>query len=240
MRDANDEEFGSREDRFFCLRLNPVTVIDLYGTTFERSITMRRRTILFSLVAACVLFAASPFAAADIIQDLTVKIDFQTCNNQLCMFDEGFDGAPASGYASFAQLGLPWTYSFVTPPPYWWCDSEQPDCGGFWYQALFGQGGSFTMTGPDGLTFNGIVTSGWTFHPGPGDDEITIDFSGQWSNGLSASGEAYEYWWSDQFYDVEAKLYTSPSTPVPEPGSLVLLASGVLGLVSVLRRELIR
>jgi hypothetical protein len=146
---------------------------------------MRNRTILFSLVAAWVLFAATPFAAADIIQDLTVKIDFQTCNNQLCMFDEGFDGAPASGYASFAQLGLPWSYAFVTPPPYWWCDSEQPECCGFWYQALFGQGGTFTMTGPDGLTFNGIVTSGWTLHPGPGNDQIQIQFSGQWSNGLS-------------------------------------------------------
>jgi hypothetical protein len=155
---------------------------------------MRNRTILFSLVAAWVLFAATPFAAADIIQDLTVNIDFQTCNNTLCMFDEGFDGNPASGYASFAQLGLPWSYAFVTAAPYWWCEPGQ--CGDYWYNAEFGQGGTFTMTGPHDLTFSGIVTSGWTTHYGPGNDVITIDFSGQWSNGLLAFGEAYEHWWS--------------------------------------------
>src|SRR5215471_20956493 len=127
-----------------------------------------------------------------------------------------------------------------TPPPYSWCDSTQLQCGGFWYQALFGQGGTFTMTGPQALTFNGIITSGWITHPGPGNDSITINFSGQWSNGLSSSGEAFEYWWSDPFLDVEASLNTSTTTIVPEPRSLMLLGSGVLGLAGVLRRNLIR
>src|SRR5215471_13236758 len=86
-------------------------------------------------------------------------------------------------------------------------------------------GRAFTMIAPYGLTLDGIVTSGWIFHPGPGNDQITINFSGQWSNGLSASGEAFEYLWSDQFFDVEAGLSTSPTTIVPEPGSLMLLGS---------------
>jgi hypothetical protein len=171
-----------------------------------------------------ITLAATSFAAADIVQNLTANIDFQTCNNTLCMFDVGFDGYPASGYASFTQLALPWTYAFVTPPPYSWCDSTQLQCGGFWYQALFGQGGTFTMTGPQALTFNGIITSGWITHPGPGNDSITINFSGQWSNGLSASGEAFEYWWSDPFFDVEASLHTSPTTIVLSPVASCCLA----------------
>jgi hypothetical protein len=91
-----------------------------------------------------------------------------------------------------------------------------------------------------GPTFNGIITSGWITHPGPGNDSITINFSGQWNNGLSASGEAFEYWWSDPFFDVKVSLYTSRTTIVPEPGSPMLLGSGVLGLAGVLRRKLTR
>src|SRR5215469_2082860 len=118
-----------------------------YDATPDRRITMRHGTILFSLVAAWVLFAATPFAAADIVRDLTVKIDFQTCNYTLCMFNDGFipDGDPSGGYASFTQLALPWSYAFVTPPPYLWCTN----CP-WWYDAQFDQGGTFTMTGPHG------------------------------------------------------------------------------------------
>ena len=194
---------------------------------------MRSRTILFSLVAAWVLLAATPFAAADIVQDLTVRIDFLTCNNTLCMFDEGWGGGSASGYASFTQLALPWSYAFVTPSASWWCTN----CP-WWYDAQFDQGGTFTMTGPHGLTFNGIVSAGWTTHYGPGHDEIWLAFSGQWSNGLTAFGDVDEDWWSDPYFDVAAQL--DATTIVPDPGSLMLLGSGVLGLAGVLRRKLIR
>jgi hypothetical protein len=92
------------------------------------------------------------------------------------------------------------------------------------------------MTGPHGLTFNGIVTSGWTTHYGPGHDVIWLGFYGQWSNGLSGGGDAFEDWWSGQFHEVEAQLDIITTTP--EPGSFVLLASGVLGAAGVLRRKL--
>jgi len=91
------------------------------------------------------------------------------------------------------------------------------------------------MTGPRDLTFNGIVAWGCTTHYFAGHDEISLGFSGQWSNGLSAYGEVHERWWTDQVFDVEPSLYTSSTTVAPEPGSLILLGSGVLGLAAVLR-----
>lgn len=182
-----------------------------------------RKIVLFFLAVGLTVFVTTPFAAAGIIQDLTANITFRRCDSTLCIFETGLIGEPASGRADFAQLALPWTYSFVTPPAYWWCGFRQ--CTEVEYDAKFGRGGMFTMTGPDGLTFSGIVTSGETVTVGAGDNLIRVDFYGQWSNGLAASGNIFEQYWSDQFGHVEAALQTAP---VPEPGCLFLLSSGAL------------
>src|ERR1700689_4033097 len=61
---------------------------------------------------------------------------------------------PASGSTDFNPMGHPWTFSFETGFPQTWTYSYD----GYMYNANFGQGGVFQMTGPEG-TFTGVITS---------------------------------------------------------------------------------
>jgi len=188
---------------------------------------MRSRTVLFSAVAVWLFVAAVPIASADIIQDLTV--DISSCNSCSSTFFPGYPQdppyyyiAPGHGSAYFSPLGLPWAFSFTTALPTSW------SVAGYLYGLTFGQGGVFNMTGPYGLTFAGMVDYGASYHA-LGQATISVNFSGYWSNGLSAEGSIFQTYTAGNPAVYTASLNTSPtSSAVPEPGSLLLLTSSVL------------
>ena len=94
---------------------------------------------------------------------------------QQCNFDAGDGGYPASGWATFDNT--PWSLTFKTAVPEKWFED---DTG---YGATFGPGGTFQMTGPDNLTFNGQVTSGIaTDSFETGYSHVDLLFDGHWSN----------------------------------------------------------
>ena len=92
---------------------------------------------------------------------------------------------PATASTDFAPVGQPWSFSLQTGPPVSWGYSQQ----GYWYQADFGEGGTFQMTGPSG-TFTGTITSAAV----DGGEmpffiyDLSASFVGNWSNGMQDSG----------------------------------------------------
>ena len=143
-----------------------------------------RSAVLVSLI----LISSAAMATADIVQDLTVSL-YQTCPGGVCYVDAGYDGSPATGNAHFVPSPIaPWSFGFETGEALqWW-----PCCGGL--VGVFGKGGDFYMTGPFGLTFTGIVTSGYSWVDGTGGSGADVTFFGQWSNGLYGGGDASVYW----------------------------------------------
>lgn len=97
------------------------------------------------------------------------------------------------------------------------------------------------MNGPSGDKFNGQVTSGdaWLAATDNGHYEVDVWFSGKWNTGQSASGSIVEDLIIDENGNYAA-LTTATLSPnimgqdseVPEPSSLVLLASGMICLLA--------
>lgn len=183
------------------------------------------------LMLALIAFVLIQVAAADIIQDLTVDITCYPCNGH-STFDTispHWGPMPAMGSANYSFLGLPWAWHFYTATP-----TGYTDGGPFSYTLQFGQGGTFTMTGPHGLTFAGIIESGNSTNFGLGLEEIRLNFSGQWSDGAQAVGSIYERYnvgWPHYPVGEWSELHTHPTSApqVPEPGSILLLGGAALG-----------
>ena len=87
------------------------------------------------------------------------------------------------------------------------------------------------MTGPNGLTFKGVVTSGgseFVFNSW----SVGVNYSGQWSNGDYASGFA-QVSIGNGGTEGFAELTQQNA---PEPASFVLLGSGLLGTLGIRRK----
>ena len=141
--------------------------------------------------------------------------------------NEGGDGGRAGGWGNFnanvsgtAQI----TYNFITGLPLSWTDT------GYSYSAIFGLGGTFQMSLPNGLTFTGVITSGSAGYGGL-TSEVDVNYAGRWSNGQYASGSVEEQELGfGPYQGLSESTYQGSSQQTPEPSSFLLLATGVLAV----------
>lgn len=166
--------------------------------------------------------------------DLTVNLSMN-CPPQACVVFsyQGQPGSPASGFADFNAVGDPWSFTFETGNPLTWSYNEQTGD----YSATFGVGGSFQMTGPDGLTFTGEITGGDAYGTGgPITEGVQLSYSGVWSNGVHGFGTFTDE--DSEQFGPQATLNAQVSQTTPEPASLTLLGSGLLAALGWRRRSL--
>lgn len=186
------------------------------------------------LALAIVVLAAAIGASASSTTDmLTVNLSVycEEIGYQGCAYGEFYPIA-AFGHIDFSYIGLPWTVSV-------------PFFGGGEYDDYYpryyhlGRGGDVEITGPNGFTLSGFITSGWTIGNA---DEVSfewahVNFWGEWNNGLYGYGsfdiQTWDFSHGEQPYEI-GDLQTQIA---PEPGSILLLGSSILGLAAVLRRK---
>jgi hypothetical protein len=180
---------------------------------------------LILLLAATQLLSAGPVKNNDLNLQMQECIGFAYCDFDA---DWTFHGAPAWGWADFSLIHEPYSFTFETGDPLSWTYGIDG------YSAIFGEGGFFNIAGPDGV-FAGVVTSG-TAGASAYFSYVDVNYFGQWSDGEYAEGNAYLLCNNDS-YGNEAILTNQAAAPAPEPSSLLLLGSGVLGMLG-LRRKL--
>jgi hypothetical protein len=142
------------------------------------------------------------------------------------------------------SISAPITNFEVTPP----CG---PECPQYFTGDLNSGSLSFQGTGPLGefpYDFSGYITPGGSIVGGVTCDSfgcswvesVLIDFVGQPSNGVQSAGYIILDGASYGSGGGDAGFLNMVSTPLPEPNSVFLFGSGILGLVSVLRRRRIQ
>jgi PEP-CTERM motif len=138
-----------------------------------------------------------------------------------------------------------WSFAATLPAAYQYSFQLQ-DCPNCVSEATWSYdyrpGGSF-MLGDGTDTFNGTFTSGYGYglgvESGPEYQALTLDmyFTGQWNTGLKQAGLM-------QLSETgQGGFPTGTATlsfgPAPEPGSLLLFGTGIVGLAGILRRRLL-
>jgi len=180
-----------------------------------------KKMLLCCVAVACL----TTLALADNNDDLNFSLTMDCNSGQYCFADPGFQGSPATASGDFSVIGAPFTFNTTTGEAIEWGQDGKD------YFATFGYGGTFQMAGPDGLTFTGVVTSG-SAEFSPGSWSVQVDYQGEWSNGVFASGDAFVQI-NNGGQDTQATL---DSQVAPEPSTFLLVGTGVVEIA--LRRRL--
>jgi len=184
-------------------------------------------------LAACIFVALGSVqlaSAGNIDSPDMISLSMNGCaQGSYCMADPGFAGSPATASANFALINQPYTFDLQTGNATSWVYNMNDN----YYSAMFGYGGVFDMSGPNGLIFTGVVTSG-TSESYDGQWQVQVDYSGQWSNGVYADGSA-DVQITEDGRDGTASLTIDQGT-APEPSTLALLGTAALGLIGCKRR----
>ena len=184
----------------------------------------KRRDDIYKLFFPCLLLLTlGQSTSADMnntfsIQPLIANFNYDSpCPPANCWYSFYID-TPAAGTVDFNPAGYPITFNFETGPPTSWYWN-----GGYIYGAIFGYGGFFDMTGSDGLTFTGVVTSG-SDAAGGLNSMVQVNYNGEWSDGEYAEGSVEI---NQNQYGTFAGI---DEEALPEPSSISLLGTGFLAL----------
>ncbi len=221
--------------------------------------SFRHRLALVAVMAMLLMFAAPSWGAQVLVYaqnpDYNGLYASQNDPSTFGAFAQSYDNFTLASATSLTEVQ--WVGGYYNP------QTLGPISSWFvgFYADNAGQPGallsSFAISGNAGETFlqndslgdpNYLYTAAVSFAAGGGTTYWlsvvpTVAFPPQWGWGTSSQGDGVA--WQNYFgtgsqipSDLAFALYKTQQTGVPEPGSLVLLGSGIVGIAATLRRKL--